>query len=79
MWNPFVGVFHVLNFKISVGIRGDYVPFRMNFIRRRFFKTQLAFSIFKSREKAKDDSSILRCINEPEVTNARMDFFSYRV
>ena len=43
------------------------------------FKTQLAFSCFKSREKAKDDSSLLRCINEPEVTNARMDFFSYRV
>ena len=38
-----------------------------------------AFSVLKSREKTKDDSSRLRCFNEPEVTNARMDFFCYRV
>ena len=52
------------------------IPFIINF---NDAWTQLAFSILKSREKAKDDSSLLRCFNEPEVTNARMDFFSYRV
>ena len=52
--------------------------FKINFIYDAF-RHKLAFSCFKSREKAKDDSSRLRCFNEPEVTNARMDFFSYRV
>lgn len=61
-----------------MGITGDYVPLKINFINDAF-RHKLAFSCFKSREKAKDDSSRLRCINEPEVTNARLDFFSYRV
>jgi len=52
--------------------------FKINFIYDAF-RHKLAFSCFKSREKAKDDSSRLRCINEPEVTNARLDLFSYRV
>ena len=77
MVNSLVGAFHVLNLQINAGIGGDYVPFKINFIMTLY--TQLAFSLFKSREKAKDDSSLLRCYNEPEVTNAWMDFFSYRV
>ena len=52
------------------------IPFKINF---NDAWTQLAFSILKSREKAKDDSSLLRCFNELEVTNAWMDFFRYRV
>ena len=52
------------------------ISFKINF---NDAYTQLAFSILKSREKAKDDFSRLRCFNEPEVTNARMDFFRYRV
>ena len=61
-----------------MGITGDYVPLKINFINDAF-RHKLAFSCFKSREKAKDDSSLLRCFNEPEVTNARLDFFNYRV
>ena len=66
-----------LTSKINVG-RVMIIPLKINFINDAF-RHKLAFSCFKSREKAKDDSSRLRCINEPEVTNARLDFFSYRV
>ena len=50
--NSLVGVLHFLNRKINAGIRGDYVPFKINFINDSL-DTTLLFHVLRVEKKLK--------------------------